>query len=371
MKLESYILNDFFDILNNQNIDYCVMNNYGDMPEVIPSDVDFAIEEKAFNQLDFLVLTLANKHNVSVTQKIWHGHNKCAYILSPLDTEEYFWLQLDFFVDFCAKNYPNLIPVNKMLENKVSFKNFYVPKSVIEVPFIIQRRIIKGDLNIKHIQSLHTLYNENSKDIESELFQMFGQNLGQIIINSIATKDINLFNNNMDDLKLKLKLISKSNIDSSYKVNYAIQQIKRTFYRVLYPTGLSIGFIDGSKNSEIISQVDEVISGSFHGTFEYSLNNLIEYLLLDKIKIKWATITKRKVYIKIPESYGKIKLYFLTKFVLIKPDIVFDSNRIDSLNIIDKEDDFKKMTSEILAKQSQNTMKHMFNFLSPTAKKKD
>ncbi len=43
MKLETKILNDFFELLNKNMINYCVMNNYIDMPEIIPSDVDFAI----------------------------------------------------------------------------------------------------------------------------------------------------------------------------------------------------------------------------------------------------------------------------------------------------------------------------------------
>ena len=87
MKLETKILNDFFELLNKNMINYCVMNNYIDMPEIIPSDVDFAISFEDYQKLDNLINYLAAKHNVVITQKIWHGYNKCAYILSPLNIE--------------------------------------------------------------------------------------------------------------------------------------------------------------------------------------------------------------------------------------------------------------------------------------------
>lgn len=87
MKLQSVVLNNFFEILNSIDANYCVMNNYENMPEIIPSDVDFAIDSNIFKILDSLIIKLANENNVSITQKIWHGYNKCAYILSPLNIE--------------------------------------------------------------------------------------------------------------------------------------------------------------------------------------------------------------------------------------------------------------------------------------------
>ena len=44
MKLDSKILSYLFDYFNNSNVEYCVMNNYENMPEIIPTDVDIAID---------------------------------------------------------------------------------------------------------------------------------------------------------------------------------------------------------------------------------------------------------------------------------------------------------------------------------------
>lgn len=106
LNLDSVMLSDFFDTLNEHEIKYCVMNNYTGMPEVIPSDVDFAIELSAFYKLDDIVSKFAIKHDVAITQKIWHGFNKCAYILSPVHIDKFFRLQLDFFCRFLCKRLP-------------------------------------------------------------------------------------------------------------------------------------------------------------------------------------------------------------------------------------------------------------------------
>ena len=358
MKLESQILNNFFDILNKQGINYCVMNNYTEMPEVIPSDVDFAIEEKAFNKLDSLVFDLASKHNVVITQKIWHGYNKCAYILTPLNIEEYFWLQLDFFVDFCAKGYPKLLPIESMLSDKVSYKNFYTPKSSIEVLFVLQRRIFKRDMKIKHLKILYNLYIQDEDMIKEELLNMFGSSLGETLTKVILNKNLTLFNKNLDLLEIKLKHISISN----FNFKYYFLQIKRVIYRLMYPTGLSIAFVGNNtfEQEQLIAKIDNVISGSFHGTLKIKPTNLFSYLFVDYITIVWAKITKKKVYITIDlKNWKGVSLWILQNIYFIKPDLVF----------FNSDQKINKLTHLLLKKQSDRTAKHFFNILSPTSKK--
>ena len=100
MNLDRIIVTKLFELLNSTNSGYCVMNNYVKLPEVINTDVDIAIDNGTFKKLDAILLDIAAQHNIEIVQKIWHGYNKCAYILSPLTINERFRLQLDFFTDF-------------------------------------------------------------------------------------------------------------------------------------------------------------------------------------------------------------------------------------------------------------------------------
>ena len=268
INLDSYILNDFFETLNLKQINYCVMNNYDDMPEIIPSDVDFAVDLKTYHQLDSLVEKLAEKHNVSITQKIWHGYHKCAYILSPLNIENYFWLQLDFFVDFSGKGFPNLFPSSNMLSGKRKYKNFYIPGIEIEAPFLLQRRIFKRDMKERHIATLKKLYDADVEKVESGVVQVFGQKQGASLIKMIKNQDIRLFNDQFSAYRKQLRKISTSNTDIVYRIKYVYWQLIRAIYRLYYPTGLSIAFIgrDTDAKRDFIDAFDQKISGSFHGT---------------------------------------------------------------------------------------------------------
>jgi len=362
LKLESIILNDFFNILNQKQINYCVMNNYINMPELIPTDVDFTIEYKDYQKLDSLVESLANKHNVYVTQKIWHGYNKCAYILSPLDIDTYFWLQLDFFVDFSANGYPNLLPASKMLSSKVKYKNFYIPSPEIEVPFILQRRIFKCDFKDEHLKTLLNLYKDNEAKVNKSLEEIFGFEISKILINVIVNKDLELFTTNYSLLNKYLKTVSNNNTNLIYSTKYYLSQLIRTIYRVYYPNSISIQLL-GKPTDELKKvsiDIDDLISGSFHGTSTIKINSLSSYYKQYLKKVLIPKITKRKVFI-LSNKYN-IEESLLIKILGTSANITID------LNV---EKDFKKIIFNIMKTQNKQTMKHLYSVLSPTSKKRN
>ena len=96
MHSESYYLIKFFDFLNEEHVRYCVMNNYQGYPEVIPSDIDFAIDKATFLKLDYLIKEFSKREGLPVIQRIWHGYQKCAYILSPVIIKKDFVYNLIF-----------------------------------------------------------------------------------------------------------------------------------------------------------------------------------------------------------------------------------------------------------------------------------
>jgi hypothetical protein len=369
MKLESFILNDFFDILNDIRADYCVMNNYENMPEIIPSDVDFAIDIKTFQSLDSIISSLAEKHNVAVTQKIWHGYNKCAYILSPLHTDRFFWLQLDFFVDFCAKGYPNLMPIGEMLSNKTKFKNFYIPLPEIEVPFLIQRRIIKGDINNKHLDRILLLYNESPQRVKDSLNLIFGSRATDILLNTILFSDISPFHNNFSFLKRTLKNISKNNSTINYKISYYSNQLIRAFYRLYYPTGLTIGLMGNNlRTIEILAEkVEAIISGSYQGTQTVIVFSYFKYFKQHCSSIYWSIVTKKKVYVYLNlenKNWNKFLKNPIIKLLKLRPTIIIDS---ESKMKIERES-LSNITYQILKLQSERTKRHMNSRLSQTSR---
>lgn len=389
MNLESIILNDLFNMLNSLNANYCVMNNYENMPEVIPSDVDIAVDLKTYYMLDSLVMKLARKHDVSITQKIWHGYHKCAYILSPLHIDSYFWLQLDFFVDFGGRGFPNLLPGDVMLSKKRKYKNFYIPQHEVEIPFLLLRRIFKGDIEEKHIVSLVKLYNMDIDSAKKGIMDIFGAETGQALIAFIESKDINNFKLNYSYYRKQLKRISSKNTDFKYRIKYTIWQFIRTIYRFYYPTGLSIAFI--GKNTftkrEFINSFDERISGSFHGVTHFTPKNIGDYVKGMLLKDYWSKVTKRKTLWNLDTSTIDWRSIFsnkVFKLLLPVPDVliyIYDTSEeivedtesthfVLNQNQEHNEQIMKECLYVALNTQSSRTKRHLMDWISPTAKTK-
>ncbi|MEW6053099.1 MAG: hypothetical protein AB1552_04810 [Nitrospirota bacterium] len=237
------------------------------MPDIIPTDVDIAIDKEAFEKLDSLILQIASRHNVEIIQKIWHGYHKCAYILSPLEIDERFRLQLDFFTDFSAKGYPNLLPSRLLLENKKQYKNFFIPTAEIEYPFLVMRRILKNDLKKDHIEKMKILVEQASTNIRKNLEGIFGEAISDSIRELTKLEDKNKFRDQIKDYRNALRKWSKKNTSFGYMLQYGIAQFKRIIQRLLHSVGFSIVLLgpDGSGKSTIGNLLLERVSGSFHG----------------------------------------------------------------------------------------------------------
>jgi thymidylate kinase len=263
----SELLSAFFDMLNGAGVRYCVMNNYEDMPEIIPTDVDIAIETIGFNKLDSYVRRFSEEKGVAITQKIWHGYNKCAYILSPLVIDERFRLQLDFFTDFSAKGYPCLIRSEDILKQRQPFKGFFIPAPVVEAPFLFMRRVIKDDLNSGHVKKLRALIEKDKGAVERQLAIIFSGKVASVTRHMIENGDVGILRNNLGSFRLALKRWARRNSTISYRARYGLSQMRRAVYRLSHPVGLSVAFLgpDGSGKSTIAKLVMERVSGSFHG----------------------------------------------------------------------------------------------------------
>jgi thymidylate kinase len=243
------------------------MNNYENMPEIIPTDVDITIDKETFKKLDSILLNIASKHNVEIIQKIWHGYHKCAYILSPLKIDEKFRLQLDFFIDFSAKGYPNLLSNRILLDKRKKYKNFFIPEAEIEYPFLVIRRIVKNDMRKAHMDKMKFLIEQDSINTKKNLEKIFGEGISNSIIKLIETGDNYIFQSQIGEYRNALKKWSKKNTQFEYMFKYGISQCGRIIQRLLHPVGFTVVLLgpDGSGKSTIAKRVLERVSGSFHG----------------------------------------------------------------------------------------------------------
>lgn len=322
-KLDAIILQSLFAILNSNKVKYCIVNNYENLPEFIPSDVDIAIEPTSFKNIDTFIAEIAKKHDVKIVQKIWHGYQKCAYILSPSCIDTRFRLQLDFFTDFSARGYPYLITHEQLLNDRRPFKSFFIPSPDVEALMLFMRRVIKNDIKTPHIMRMKSLYEMNPDDIEKTMIDCLGQKAWKQITDLMTTGDVQIFNKNIKSYRRTLKFRSLKTATFLYLLKYIGSQILRAFNRLLYPVGICVVFLgpDGSGKSTIAKLVLERVSGSFHGSkIMYWRPNLLP--MMGHLKL-WAPTDDIVVN---PDPHGHPKqgmlksyvrfFYYLTDYIL-------------------------------------------------------
>lgn len=265
----SRMLNNVFDILEKEfENGFVVMNKYEDMPNSIPSDIDLDIHQNDFENLDKVISNLSRKTGLIITQKIWHHYRKCAYILTPLNVNKPFRLQLDFFSDFSFKNTPLLLPFEEIQSRTRKHGRFTIPDYDIEYVFLLMRRICKNDFNESHVKIINkVLLSGDKEQIKKYSEQYFGKKYSEIIYNAILCNDHKILELNRNKFWKKLKTYSKIKTFGFYKIKYILSEVWRKIYRINYPIGLSVALLspDGGGKSTVFSKLEYLCWGSFHG----------------------------------------------------------------------------------------------------------
>ncbi|MBB5723915.1 hypothetical protein FHS72_003562 [Loktanella ponticola] len=134
------------------------MNNYEELPWVIPSDIDFSVPPELFYQLDGFVAGFAAQHGAQIVQKLWHGNMKCAYIVATGPAFDRAFVQLDFFTAFSTKGCPALLPHDVLVQDRRALRNFHVPRPEVELIFTAMRRLFKDDWSERHCARIAELH---------------------------------------------------------------------------------------------------------------------------------------------------------------------------------------------------------------------
>lgn len=156
----SLLLSSLFDYLNALQIPFCVLNNYAELPWVIPTDVDMVISEDGFASLDTIMANFADQTGTKIVQRFWSGYKQCAYVFATQGPHVEF-VQFDFCVDFSFNGMPCLLSNKKLLEGRRPLQNFWIPSLSSELAFLTIRRVFKNDWSEKHFLQVAQLTQNN------------------------------------------------------------------------------------------------------------------------------------------------------------------------------------------------------------------
>ncbi len=243
----NYLMNEF----NKKGINYVILHSYQKLPEQFDSDIDIAIKVSHIKDAIQLLDNTLKGTGWQVIQ-FWR-HEYCAADCVISNDKEF--LQVDFCIDY-ERNGRILISIDKLLENKQKYNNFYIPNPISEFVYILVKKILKkffSDVSKEHLSDIWNKIDQNEKDkIKNSLTQF----LSKESINSIL---LNIENNNYKNIdldKINKELLKKS---SNIKTNmqYMFFDSIRKLDRIIHPTGMFIVLlgVDGAGKTTIANEL--------------------------------------------------------------------------------------------------------------------
>lgn len=152
------IFNYLFESFNSQNVEYVIIHSYQNLPDKFDSDIDTAINVSNIKDaIKLLDNTLAGT-DWRVIQ-FWRHENYAADCVISNDNE---FLQVDFCTHY-ERNGRVVMSVQKLLEGRKMYKNFYVPKSQTEFTYILVKKILKKFFSDGSKQQLTALWKAMSE----------------------------------------------------------------------------------------------------------------------------------------------------------------------------------------------------------------
>jgi thymidylate kinase len=246
---------------------YVVMNKYDEVPSKLPSDLDICITPLDFKRLDVIIPQVAKSIDLLVVQKVWHGYEKCAYVLAPLLPKRYVRLQLDFFTDFSVKHTPQLISFSEIQSETRTYGRFTVPSYQMEYVFLLMRRIFKNDFDEEHMQAIYRAFRGNEKGCETYIKNYFSQAISDKINIMIKQNDVSGLKLLRPALWKELQILSEKNSKGLFRLKFYLNEFRRYLFRIKNPVGLCVAILssDGGGKSSIIEELKETCWGTFYG----------------------------------------------------------------------------------------------------------
>ncbi len=322
-----YILEKVFEIINDSGLDYCVQNKYEMMPEEIPSDIDIMYKDVNEDFLDNLISNICTATGGKLVQKYVQGFYQYSYILFYKGEQgDYFQIPLDFYRAISWKGYFNVMMAEEMLSTKRFYKGFYIPDDYVELKYMWIRRIIKQDMNEKHIEIAKGLYQLDSVTYGKRLLQDFGAEAAKLAIQCMETTSIVPYIENIGVFRNAVKRISRRNSTLCNKIqNMTFFLEKIVPKRIVYHCGISIVFLspDGGGKTTIINALNDYFRcmNIFDGVVNYYMRPKLFKNLGHYNKLKPSEEEKTNPNPHGKELNGKLKSFI--RFIFYNFDYFF------------------------------------------------
>lgn len=320
----------FFVRLNSTGTPYAVMNNYEDLPYLIPSDIDVTVPADFFARLDVFIIDFAERTGTLIVQKLWHGNQKCAFILG---TSELGFLQLDFFVSFSTKSAPALLSHEELISGARTCNGFRVPSPDVELLFIVMRRLFKDDWDERHCARIAALKGQITGD--AWLPQPYRW-LGQTIEYAAAVDLQAVKARRVDDWK-QLRRTARHRTGLRGLMKNAFNQASRLLHRLRDETGMIV--VTEGHAISLDAEARKRIETLFHRHVQLNEASLKARSLMDRLRlpVELALLKRRKglVFLSLHDRDARARRLLRSLAWMGEVDLTVSDPRLPSEWLVD------------------------------------
>lgn len=270
---KSEFITRFFEYLRNQDINYCVLRGYDNLPFETGTDIDIFVEhnplfknkvESFFNSIGF---NFYKKHDYD---------SFTSYIVFSYE-EEWFQLQLDFWDSLNYRGIPWADSAS-ILSNLRNHRGINVVSKGAEACILALKEMFgKGNIKEKYYERIHRFVLEDNRNFLSCIVPTLGEKLSFKLADLIINNDFKKVD------KARKKVINRL-LRHHFRIyiNNSLNRLRRKRNAKNNNKGLFVAFIgpDGSGKTTLISLIEKKVKNFFNGIVKYHMR----YNILPELK---------------------------------------------------------------------------------------
>jgi serine acetyltransferase/thymidylate kinase len=267
---QSSLLLEFFALLDERAIQYCVMGDSRELPEQVTSDVDIVVPQAVVPALPQLIDAFCQRQQVRLVQCLQHEYNAFYFVLAfdgVNGRPQY--LALDLCGDY-HRSGRKLLPASELLATATpaldgtgKAKGFAVCSPAFEFCYYLIKKIDKESLDTRHAEHLTRHWRLDPNGSKALVQRFWGDTAEtRLLIRAADSGDWTTVTRLVPRMCAAFRRRLRSNPLT------AMLEYLRRWRRWRQPTGILIAVLgpDGSGKSSAIMAIDRRIGEAFRAT---------------------------------------------------------------------------------------------------------
>ncbi len=264
--LRKRLLLSLLEILNSEQVSYCLLSGYRFDPSEADSDVDLMLLPSEAARLPASMQAAAARTGALLVQALQHETSACYFVVAQPEDGVVGYLNPDCTLDY-RTNGRLWLRADKILERRRPFKNFFLPAIEDEFIYYLLKKVLKGSIDASHVLRLRDLYRANPVACRTRTLEFWSGSSAASIERALLQQDVPWLQSHLAMLLTELGA-------SGYAENFFRRiasrcgELWRVLQRVVRPTGLSVLLIGGEpqQRSDLAQALLEALGPAFRNS---------------------------------------------------------------------------------------------------------